>query len=399
MGKRLKEHPLISLIVVAIVVMLLVGFWPQPILVEVVTVTKAPLTVAIEEDGQTRLIDRYRISAPVAGVASRVEFEVGDAVAKGQTLLNITPLAARILDPRSRAQAVAEIAAAQAALLGAEQQVNAVVASKDLADNELRRLRTLMQRQLVAQDSLDRATADAASQAAALRSAQFNVEVRRYELQARRSTLEYQTLLAEGEAIEPVLVRAPVAGEVLKIHHECEGPVETGLPLMEIGNPAALEVVVDVLSMDAIKIQTGMRVLFERWGGDAPLEGIVRTVEPVGFTKVSALGVEEQRVWVVVAITSNVDQWQRLGDGYRVEARFILWDEDDVLQLPASSVFRYHDGWAVFVINGGRAQRRPVTIGQRNGLSVQILAGVDSGDRVLDHPSDEVDEGVSVRAR
>ena len=163
MGKRLKEHPLISLIVVAIVVMLLVGFWPQPILVEVVTVTKAPLTVAIEEDGQTRLIDRYRISAPVAGVASRVEFEVGDAVAKGQTLLNITPLAARILDPRSRAQAVAEIAAAQAALLGAEQQVNAVVASKDLADNELRRLRTLMQRQLVAQDSLDRATADAAS--------------------------------------------------------------------------------------------------------------------------------------------------------------------------------------------------------------------------------------------
>ncbi len=399
MGKRLKEHPLISLIVVAIVVMLLVGFWPQPILVEVVTVTKAPLTVAIEEDGQTRLIDRYRISAPVAGVASRVEFEVGDAVAKGQTLLNITPLAARILDPRSRAQAVAEIAAAQAALLGAEQQVNAVVASKDLADNELRRLRTLMQRQLVAQDSLDRATADAASQAAALRSAQFNVEVRRYELQARRSTLEYQTLLAEGEAIEPVLVRAPVAGEVLKIHHECEGPVETGLPLMEIGNPAALEVVVDVLSMDAIKIQTGMRVLFERWGGDAPLEGIVRTVEPVGFTKVSALGVEEQRVWVVVAITSNVDQWQRLGDGYRVEARFILWDEDDVLQLPASSVFRYRDGWAVFVINGGRAQRRPVTIGQRNGLSVQILAGVDSGDRVLDHPSDEVDEGVSVRAR
>jgi len=399
MGKRLKEHPLISLIVVAIVVMLLVGFWPQPILVEVVTVTKAPLTVAIEEDGQTRLIDRYRISAPVAGVASRVEFEVGDAVAKGQTLLNITPLAARILDPRSRAQAVAEIAAAQAALLGAEQQVNAVVASKDLADNELRRLRTLMQRQLVAQDSLDRATADAASQAAALRSAQFNVEVRRYELQARRSTLEYQTLLAEGEAIEPVLVRAPVAGEVLKIHHECEGPVETGLPLMEIGNPAALEVVVDVLSMDAIKIQTGMRVLFERWGGDAPLEGIVRTVEPVGFTKVSALGVEEQRVWVVVAITSNVDQWQRLGDGYRVEARFILWDEDDVLQLPASSVFRYRDGWAVFVINGARAQRRPVTIGQRNGLSVQILAGVDSGDRVLDHPSDEVDEGVSVRAR
>ncbi len=399
MGKRLKEHPLISLIVVAIVVMLLVGFWPQPILVEVVIVTKAPLTVAIEEDGQTRLIDRYRISAPVAGVASRVEFEVGDAVAKGQTLLNITPLAARILDSRSRAQAVAEIAAAQAALLGAEQQVNAVVASKDLADNELRRLRTLMQRQLVAQDSLDRATADAASQAAALRSAQFNVEVRRYELQARRSTLEYQTLLAEGEAIEPVLVRAPVAGEVLKIHHECEGPVETGLPLMEIGNPAALEVVVDVLSMDAIKIQTGMRVLFERWGGDAPLEGIVRTVEPVGFTKVSALGVEEQRVWVVVAITSNVDQWQRLGDGYRVEARFILWDEDDVLQLPASSVFRYRDGWAVFVIDGGRAQRRPVTIGQRNGLSVQILAGVDSGDRVLDHPSDEIDEGVSVRAR
>lgn len=399
MGKRLKEHPVLSLIVIALVSALVAGFWPQPILVDVVFARNAPLTVAIEEDGQTRLIDRYMISAAVAGVASRIELEIGDPVVQGQELLEIMPLAARILDPRSRAQAIAEVASAQAALLGAEQQVEAIAASKDLADSELRRLQTLMQRQLIAQDSLDRAIADAASQAAALRSAKFNVEVRLYELQARRSTLEYEKLLTEGQAIEQVLVRAPVAGEVLKIHHECEGPVETGMPLLDIGDPAALEVVVDVLSMDAVKIKSGMDVLLERWGGDNPLKGIVRKIEPVGFTKVSALGVEEQRVWVIVAITSNVDEWLRLGDGYRVEARFILWHEEDVLQLPASSVFRYRDGWAIFVIDGGRAQRRPVTIGQRNGLSVQILAGVSSGDRVLDHPSDAVDAGVSVRAR
>jgi len=403
MLNRLKEHPVVSLMGLVVSIALVAGFWPQPIVVEVVIAETAPMTVAIQEDGQTRLIDRYRIAAPVAGVASRIELEVGDSVDQGQVLLRITPPAASILDSRSRAQAVAEIASAQAALLAAEQQVDAIAASKALADSEWRRVQALLQRQLIAQDSVDRAAAAVANETAALRSAEFTVEVRRYEWQAKRSRLEFQTSLTEGEASQQVvelqIVRAPVAGEVLMIHHECEGPVEMGLPLLDVGDPAALEVIVDVLSMDAVKIHPGMRVLFERWGGESALEGRVRVVEPVGFTKLSALGVEEQRVWVVIAMTSNAQQWQRLGDGYRVEARFILWHENDVLQLPASSVFRYRDGWAVFVLDAGRARRRQVSTGQRNGLSVQILDGIKAGDLVLDHPTDAIEDGTRATAK
>ncbi|MCW8859232.1 MAG: efflux RND transporter periplasmic adaptor subunit, partial [Deltaproteobacteria bacterium] len=181
--------------------------------------------------------------------------------------------------------------------------------------------------------------------------------------------------------------------------HECEGPVRTGEPLLEVGDPASLEVEVDVLSADAVKIQPGIKVLFERWGGEHPLEGTVRTVEPVGFTKISALGVEEQRVLIISDFTSPAEQWQRLGDGYRVEARFILWHKDDILQVPASSLFRYKDGWALFVIKGKHAELREVTIGQRNGLLAQIVEGVKEDEAVINHPSDEVADGRRVILR
>ena len=164
-----------------------------------------------------------------------------------------------------------------------------------------------------------------------------------------------------------------------------------------MGDPAALEVEVDVLSADAVRIKPGMQVVFERWGGDQALQGLVRVVEPVGFTKFSALGVEEQRVLVISDFTSPTEEWQRLGDGYRVEARFIIWDEEDVLQVPASSLFRYREGWAVFVVEKNRARRRTVEVGQRNGLVAQITAGVDESDSVINHPSSEVEDNVRIQ--
>ncbi|MCW8892620.1 MAG: HlyD family efflux transporter periplasmic adaptor subunit [Deltaproteobacteria bacterium] len=328
----------------------------------------------------------------------RLDLEVGDPVKQGQVLLEITPLESQGLDPRSRALARAQVAAAESALEAARGQATAAQASARLAATELGRLRPLLKGGAISQEAFDRAVTKAQTTTAAKRSADFNVEVARYELQAARTVLEYSAD-SNREAAERLQVRSPIIGKILKVVHECEGPVRTGEPLLEVGDPASLEVEVDVLSADAVKIQPGIKVLFERWGGEHPLEGTVRTVEPVGFTKISALGVEEQRVLIISDFTSPAEQWQRLGDGYRVEARFILWHKDDILQVPASSLFRYKDGWALFVIKGKHAELREVTIGQRNGLLAQIVEGVKEDEAVINHPSDEVADGRRVILR
>ena len=242
----------------------------------------------------------------------------------------------------------------------------------------------------------DRAASEAQRSAAELRSAQFAVTTARHQLEAARTTLKYA---GSASSAELVTVRAPVAGRVLKIPHKSEGTVVSGQPLVEIGDPDALEVEVDLLSADAVRIHPGTRVVFERWGGEGALEGLVRVIEPAGFTKVSALGVEEQSVWVIVAFTSPPTQWQRLGDGYRVEASFIVWEGKDILQIPASALFRDGEGWAVFVVAQGKAVKRRVAIGQRTGLSAQLVSGIQAGEQVINHPDDRVREGVSVVAR
>ena len=394
----LQKHPVITLIAVLIIGLLVWGFWPQPVWVEAIAVKRAPLTVTIEEEGRTRVIDRYVISAPVDGVACRLQLNVGDLVEQGQVLLGITPLESQVLDPRSRAQAKAKVAAAESALQAAREQARAATASAKLATSELTRLRPLVEKNLISRDAFDKAETGAKTTKAAKRSADFNVEVASYELQAAQTVLDV-TAGTSGEPAERVPVTSPITGKILKVARECEGPVRTGESLLEVGDPSALEIEVDVLSADAVKIKPGMKVLFDRWGGEQPLEGSVRIIEPVGFTKVSALGVEEQRVLIISDFTSAAEQWQRLGDGYRVEARFILWHEDDVLQVPASSLFRYNKGWAVFVVENGRAQRREIKVGQRNGLIAEILEGVKEAETVINHPSDDVDDGRRVKVR
>ena len=275
---------------------------------------------------------------------------------------------------------------------------SATGAAARLAVTELQRLQPLAQKGLASKGELDRAETAVLTSAAANRSANFNVQVANYELEAAKSVLEYSADTKDEPAVR-VPVTSPVTGKILKVLRECEGPVRTGEPLLEVGDPAALEVEVDVLSADAVQIKPGMQVLFERWGGEQPLQGVVRMVEPVGFTKFSALGVEEQRVLIISDFTSPVEEWQRLGDGYRVEAKFVLWHEENVLQVPASSLFRYRDGWALFVVDDHRAKRREVEVGQRNGLAAQIRVGLEEGDAVINHPSDEVEDGVRVEAR
>lgn len=394
-----RKHPGILVTAVIVLVLLAWGFWPRPVLVDIAAAKQGEFTVTIEEEGRTRVIDRYIVSAPVDGVACRINLDVGDTIKQGEVLVNITPLQSQVLDPRSQAQARASVAAALSALHAAEQQAAGAKAAAELAVKEEARLRTLAAQGLVPKDAHDKAQTDVITTNAAQRSAQFAVDVARYELQAAESVLQYAGAKhSEGFAGGVPLI-APVTGQVLKVAHECEGVVSTGQALLEVGDTSVLEVEVDVLSDDAVRIKPGMRVTFDRWGGEQPLEGKVRVIEPVGFTKISALGVEEQRVGIIADFTSPKEQWQSLGDGYRIEARFIVWQEENILQIPASALFRYKDGWAVFAVEHGKAQVRPVEAGRRNGLQAQILSGLSEGDNVIVHPGDDVEDGIQVKAR
>ena len=375
------------------------GFMPRPIPVETAVVKRGPLQVSVEEEGKTRVIDRFVVSAPVDGFARRLKADVGDIVKRGETLLLLDPLRSTVLDPRSRAEAQAQVAAAEAALKRAQKDVEAADAESRRWQTQRKRARELHAAGTIADEVLDEIAASAERSQAQERSAEYAVEVARHELEAARTALRHSAAQQSQKPAETVAVRAPDGGRILKIVHESEGVVDAGDPLLEIANPRGLEVEVELLSADAVKVGPGTRVLFERWGGEQPLQGLVRIVEPVGFTKISALGVEEQRVLVIADITSPPEQWARLGDGYRVEARFILWEGEDVLQIPSSTLFRHGEGWAVFAVEDGMAERRSAEMGHRNGLITEVLSGLEEGDMLITHPDDAIDDGVEVQPR
>ena len=378
---------------------LVIGFMPRAVPVDVAEVKRAPLTVTVEEEGKTRVRERYLVSAPVAGYARRIDLKAGAAVAAGQVLAVIEPARSVALDPRTRVQAQAQVSAAQAALAAAEENARAAAAAAQLAQQERVRAESLRQSNFVSAQALDAARTAETRARAAEQAAQYAVRVARFDLETARAAAASAAQLQRGGAAEALQVQAPVAARVLRVQHESEGPVAAGQSLLEIGNPESLEAEVEVLSTDAVKITSGSKVILDRWGGDSPIEGRVRVVEPGGFTKISALGVEEQRVRVIVDFTSPREAWARLGDGYRVEARFVLWQGKDVLQLPSSALFRNGEGWAAFRLEGSRARLTPVEIGQRAGLATQVLSGLKAGDRVVAHPDETIREGVRVKPR
>lgn len=398
MDRQVRRWMTIAATIAAVVVLFWFGFRDSPILVDSAPVTREPLRVTVEQEARTRVTDRYVITAPVAGYAQRVEFEAGDFVQIGTPLLGVEPQRAAALDPRSRAQAQALVAAAQANVGTMRQRVHATRVAMKLANTELARVSQLRANGFATMEDEDRARAAAQRSAADWRSAAFSLETAQHELEAAQTELQYAGSPA-ADFGEPVFARAPVAGHVLRIVRESEGAVTAGEPFLEMGNPRALEVTADVLSSDAVRIGPDTKVVFTRWGGERELYGRVRRVEPAGFTKVSALGVEEQRVWVVTDFTSPPEEWERLGDGYRLEASFVVWEEDNILQVPASALFREGDGWAVFLVADGQAKKRVIEVGQRNGLRAQVLAGVVEGERIVVHPDDQVNEGVRVVSR
>ncbi len=389
----------------ALLLLLLVGaFWPSPELADLAVVERAPLQVTLDEEGETRVRDRFIVSAPLAGRVLRIELEPGDPVVADKTVLaTFQPQSPTLLDARSRAEAEAAARAARSSLEGARADRDRAAAELQFAQAELERFRRLAGDRIVSEEQLESAELEERSQAEALEAAEFSVQTARYQLEVARARLLEGTALGgnpgSGEVRSPISLYSPVDGVVLRRVRESEAVVPAGEPLLEVGAPDDLEIVADYLSADAVKIRQADRVLIEEWGGEKPLEGRVRRVEPSGFMKISALGVEEQRVNVVVDFVDPPEARPGLADGFRVELRVVLWEGEDVLQVPAGSLFRNGDDWSVFAVEAGKVRLRQVEIGRQGGLVAEVVSGLEEGDQVVLHPGDSIVEGLRVKAR
>ncbi len=391
-------------VIIAAVVLIGVAlsFAPRPVLVDLVEVAPSRLVVTLDEEGETRVHDVYSLSAPVTGRVQRIDWHVGDPVTANETVLaRIEPGDPSFLDPRSAAQARASVQAAEANRDLAAAAVADAEAQYEFARAEFARMQELIEEGSVSKRDLDSAERDFKARRAGLDTARAALQVRNFELEVAKaqlvSPLETQASRAECECIP---ITAPVSGRILQITERSERVVREGDMLMQIGDPRDLEIIVDYLSADAVRIEAGQRVIIDNWGGDEPLEGRVRLVEPFGFLKVSALGIEEQRVNVVIDFSGDADNGrERLGHGYQVETRVVLWEADDVLTVPLTALFRDGERWAVFVDDDGRARVRYVTVGQRNGVVAEIRDGLEAGDGVIAYPSDRVADGVRIARR
>ena len=385
----------------ALLVVLAWLFRAEPIAVDLLTVERGPLEVTISDEGETRVRDVFVVSAPVAGLMRRVELKAGDRVAANETIIaRLEPSVPMFLDERAMAEAKANVDAAGAARKFAEAQERRMQAELEFAQSELHRLRALASRQSISQNELDAAERRAKTATAAVAEAQAAMRMRASEYQqARARLLNPAEAKRAVQDCDCVLVRSPVAGSVLRVLQESEASIAAGTPILEIGDPRNLEIKVDLLSEEAVRVRPGQRVVIDSWGGSAPLRATVRRIEPYGYTKVSALGIEEQRVNVIIDLLEPYETWRRLGHGYRVEPRIVVWESQDTIRVPLSALFRQQGDWAVFVEKEGRAVLRKVQIDHQNGSQVQIVKGLDVGERVVLHPNERIADGSRIRTR
>lgn len=376
-------------------------FRPQAVAVDLAVVERGPLQVTVSDEGEARVRDVFVVSAPVPGLMRRVELEAGDRVKANETVIaRLEPSVPMFLDERSVAEARAAVDAAAAARVFAQAQVRRMDAENEFAQSELRRLRALATLQSISQNDLDAAERRAKTAAAAVAEAAAGVKMRESEFrQAQARLLNPGKARTAARDCECVLVYSPISGSVLRLRLESEGIVAAGAAILEIGDPQNLEIQVDLLSEEAVGIRPGQRAVVRAWGGPADLAAVVRRVEPYGFTKVSALGIEEQRVTVRLDLIEARERWRRLGHGYRVEPHIVLWESNEVLRVPQSALFRDHEDWAVFVAMQGRARLRKVQLGRENGAHAQVLGGLAAGERIVVHPNDRIADRVRIAER
>lgn len=393
---RARVARLIVLVGIGVgVVGLLVWAWvPKPLIVETTTATISPMRVTVDEDGVSRVKDRYVVSAPLAGNIERIELEAGDTVEAGRLVARMEPMPAPFLDGRSQVIAEARLAGSLAGQRQTRAQVERALVAKELAAEEAQRAQRLFSTAALPRAQMEQALASQRATAAELDSLRFGERVASYEVEMARAALRRMTATAQTTG-EQFVIPAPVSGKVLKVYQKSEGTLQAGMPLLEIGDPGALEVAVDVLTSDAVQLGPGSVVTLDRWGGST-LEGRVRRIEPSAFMRVSALGVEEQRVNVLIDIISPNDTWKTLGDGYRVEAHIVVWETPAALVLPIGAVFRHKEGWACMRVEDGRARLTTVELGHRSFANLEITQGLTAGAVVIMHPSDRVRDGIAV---
>lgn len=396
-GKHLIRRLLPWLLGSGILAVIGWGLTPKPIEIETGVVARRPLTVRVSEEGKTRIRNRYMVAAPVAGKMRRVPLKPGDEVKAGETLLTaIEPMATPLLDPRARVQAEAVVSMKEAARKQAVQALEAQQVALKMAEADRDRIRSVKSAGTVSESDRDRAEADASIKASQVRASEFGLQVLDYELAQARAALERPDASSPGNLVE---VKSPVSGRVLKVVQESETMVTPGMQILEVGDPADLEVEAEILSRDAVTIQPGDAVSIEQWGGEVPLNGRVRRIEPAGFTKISALGVEEQRVIVLSDLIDPPPAAKALGDRFRVEVRVAVWHSDDVPVIPSGALFREGNAWKTFVYQDGKAKLVSIEAGHTDGRTTEILSGLSPGDEVLLHPPDTVKAGSSVRKR
>ena len=392
MTRRLLKIALVLLVLAAI------GYWafrPSPVPADFASVQRGPLHVTVNEEGRTRVRDRYVVSAPVPGRMRRIELEPGDPVVARKTIVaQFEPSAPALLDVRTRAELEARVNAAESAVGGARAERERLRAERAFAESDLKRARQLLAEKVISARELDVAQRQSETVERAWQSADFAVRTAEYQLQQARASL---TPSRSGGGLIPLF--SPVDGVVLRRLQESEAVVPTGQALLEIGNVGDLEIVADLLSSAAVRVRAGQQVLIEQWGGDKPLRGRVRRVEPSGFTKISALGVEEQRVNTIVDFEDDADSRPAIGDGYRVEVRIIVSSRENVLKVPVSSLVRSGSDWALYVVDNDHASRRVVQLGERNSLEAEVTGGLSGSERIIVFPSDAITDGVKVTAR
>ncbi|MBR0660644.1 efflux RND transporter periplasmic adaptor subunit [Neoroseomonas oryzicola] len=368
---------------------------PGPLLVEAAQVTRGRFAAVVEEDGRTRVRDRYIVSAPVAGRVLRLAVRPGDTVGRGDPVALILVAPSALLSPRARREAEERVGAAEAMLQQAGALVERAAAQQVQAEAEATRVRALLARGAAPFQQLERADLAERSAARDMLAAERRRYAAEHELERARALLTATEAMENGPDRQEI--RAPVAGQILRVLQESEAVVAAGTPLLELGDPADLEVVVDVLTTVAVGIVPGAPVAIERWGGPAPLQGRVRRVEPGAFTRVSALGVEEQRVWVVIDLVGPREGSAALGDGFRVDARITVEEIEDAVLVPVSALFRRGGGWAVFVVQDGAARERRVDIASRAARSAMVADGLAPGETVILFPPSALRDGARVR--
>jgi HlyD family secretion protein len=379
------------------------AYRPTPVRCDIEAVSRGPLLVTVDEDGKTRLKDRYIISAPISARLERITLKPGDSVVAPATILaRLTAVQPHLLDERARAEAAAKVKASEAAVSRGEFELARAEAELAHIRTEYERVRTAAAAKAVSAQELDDELVLLRTAEHAKDAARFSVQMALFELEQAKAALHFgggSENNSDTPPNTPFEIPSPITGKVLRVLRENAGVVNMGDPLLELGSLEHLEIEIDVLSDQAVRVKPGASVTLERWGGDRPLAGVVRVVEPSGYMKVSALGVEEQRVNVIIDFVDPPEARATLGDNFRVEAKIAVWETADAIRVPLGALFRHQDSWAVFLARDGRAVRQPITIGERSTQFAQVLQGLAAGDRVIVFPSDKVADGGRITPR